>query len=190
MLCYTSGTTGNPKGVLYEHRSTVIHAMAEVAPAVFNLSTQAVVLPIVPMFHAAAWGLPFAGALAGAKFVYSAVNDAAVLCGLMNREKVTHSAGVPTVWLAMFGHIDATGEAPRHLEAGDDRRLGRAARDDRADHGHGRQGQASVGHDRDLADRHRRVAAARLGRDDARAAARPDQQAGQVAVRRRAARRR
>ncbi|MDB5695583.1 MAG: long-chain fatty acid--CoA ligase [Sphingomonas bacterium] len=116
MLCYTSGTTGDPKGVLYEHRSTMIHAMAEVAPAVFNLSARSVVLPIVPMFHAAAWGLPFAGALAGAKFVYSATNDAAVLCDLMNREKVTHSAGVPTVWLAMFGHTDATGEAPRFLQ--------------------------------------------------------------------------
>ena len=116
MLCYTSGTTGNPKGVLYEHRSTVIHALAEVAPSVFNLSARSVVLPVVPMFHAACWGLPFAGALAGVKFVFSATNDAAVLCGLMNRERVTHSAGVPTVWLAMFGHIDATGEAPGHLE--------------------------------------------------------------------------
>lgn len=116
MLCYTSGTTGNPKGVLYEHRSTMIHAMAEVAPWVFNLSARSVILPIVPMFHAAAWGLPFAGALAGAKFVYSATNDAAVLCELMNQEKVTHSAGVPTVWLAMFGHIDATGDAPRFLQ--------------------------------------------------------------------------
>ena len=116
MLCYTSGTTGNPKGVLYTHRSTVIHALAEVAPAIFNLSARSVVLPIVPMFHAACWGLPFAAALAGAKFVFSATNDAAILCDLMNRERVTHSAGVPTVWLAMFGHIDATGEAPRHLE--------------------------------------------------------------------------
>jgi fatty-acyl-CoA synthase len=116
MLCYTSGTTGNPKGVLYEHRSTMIHAMAEVAPAVFNLSARSVVLPIVPMFHAAAWGLPFAGALAGCKFVYSATNDAAVLCELMNKERVTHSAGVPTVWLAMFAHIDSTGQAPEHLQ--------------------------------------------------------------------------
>jgi fatty-acyl-CoA synthase len=116
MLCYTSGTTGNPKGVLYEHRSTIIHAMAEVAPWVFNLSANAVVLPIVPMFHAASWGLPYAGAMSGAKFVYSAVNDPKVLCRLMNDEKVTHSAGVPTVWLSMFQHMDATGEEPRHLQ--------------------------------------------------------------------------
>ena len=116
MLCYTSGTTGNPKGVLYQHRSTMIHAMAEVAPWVFNLSPRAVVLPIVPMFHAAAWGLPFAGALSGAKFVYAAVNDPALLCRLMNDEKVTHSAGVPTVWLSIFQHMDTTGEVPRHLE--------------------------------------------------------------------------
>ncbi|MCW3836693.1 long-chain fatty acid--CoA ligase [Sphingomonas canadensis] len=116
MICYTSGTTGNPKGVLYEHRSTMIHAMAEVAPWVFNMSPRSVILPVVPMFHAAAWGLPFAGALAGSKFVYSAVNDPKVLCELMNREKVTHSAGVPTVWLGMFQHIDETGETPRYLQ--------------------------------------------------------------------------
>lgn len=116
MLCYTSGTTGHPKGVLYEHRSTVIHAMTEVQPSVFDLSPRAVALPIVPMFHAAAWGLPFAGAMSGTKFVYSAVNDGKVLCRLMNEEKVTHSAGVPTVWLAMFQHMDATGEKPEHLQ--------------------------------------------------------------------------
>ena len=116
MLCYTSGTTGNPKGVLYEHRSSVIHAMAEVQPAVFDLAAGAVALPIVPMFHAAAWGLPFAGAISGIKFVYSAVNDGKVLCRLMNEEKVTHSAGVPTVWLAMFAHMDSTGEKPEYLK--------------------------------------------------------------------------
>ncbi len=116
MLCYTSGTTGNPKGVLYEHRSTMIHAMAGVAPWLLNISGQSVILPVVPMFHAAAWGLPFAGALSGAKFVYACVNDPAVLCRLMNQERVTHSAGVPTVWLSMFQHIDATGEAPHYLQ--------------------------------------------------------------------------
>ena len=116
MLCYTSGTTGNPKGVLYEHRSTLIHALAEMQPAVFNLSAQSVALPVVPMFHAAGWGLPFAGAAAGIKFVFSAVNEPMVLCRLMNEEKVTHSAGVPTVWFAMFQHMDATGDRPEHLK--------------------------------------------------------------------------
>jgi fatty-acyl-CoA synthase len=115
MLCYTSGTTGNPKGVLYEHRSSVIHAMAVISPACFGLEPRAVALPIVPMFHAAAWAMPFAGAMAGIKLVYAQVNDPVVLCRLMNEEKVTHSAGVPTVWLGMFQHIDATGERPEHL---------------------------------------------------------------------------
>ncbi len=111
MLCYTSGTTGNPKGVLYQHRSTMLHAMAEIAPSIFNLSTTAVLLPIVPMFHAASWGLPFAGAAAGVKFVFSTTNDAPTLHSLMLSEGVTHSAGVPTVWLAMFQHLDATAKA-------------------------------------------------------------------------------
>ncbi len=109
MLCYTSGTTGNPKGVLYEHRSTMLHAMAGLQPSAFDMSALTVMLPIVPMFHAASWGLPWAGAAAGAKFVYSQVNDPVVIHDLMIREKVTHSAGVPTVWLGMFAHMDATG---------------------------------------------------------------------------------
>ena len=109
MLCYTSGTTGNPKGVLYEHRSTMLHAMTGVQPAAFDFSSLSVMLPIVPMFHAASWGLPWAGAAVGAKFVYAATNDPAILHQLIIREEVTHSAGVPTVWLGMFQHLDAIG---------------------------------------------------------------------------------
>lgn len=116
MLCYTSGTTGNPKGVLYSHRSSLIHAMAEIQPAVFDMSAQTVSLPIVPMFHAVGWGMPFASPMVGAKLVFSAVNEGKVLCDLMNRERVTHTAGVPTVWLAMFQHIDDTGDLPAHLK--------------------------------------------------------------------------
>jgi fatty-acyl-CoA synthase len=116
MLCYTSGTTGNPKGVLYEHRSTLLHAMMIVSPAVLGLSSQSSVLPIVPLFHAGAWGIPFAAPLAGSKLVFSAVNEPAVLCELMTREKVTVSSGVPTVWLGLFAHLDGGAESPAHLK--------------------------------------------------------------------------
>ena len=116
MVCYTSGTTGNPKGAVYSHRSTMLHALSEIQPSVFSLSATSVALPVVPMFHAVGWGLPYAMAAVGGKFVFSAVNEARVLCDLMNREKVTHSAGVPTVWLAMFQHIDETGQLPEHLK--------------------------------------------------------------------------
>ena len=114
MICYTSGTTGNPKGVQYEHRSTMLHAIAGLQPAAFNFSGSSVMLPVVPMFHAASWGLPYAGAMAGIKFVFSAVNEPAVLDELMKREGVTDSAGVPTVWLAHFQYADANGiELPK-----------------------------------------------------------------------------
>lgn len=110
MLCYTSGTTGNPKGVLYEHRSTILHAMAACTPAVMGLQPRSVVFPIVPMFHAASWGIPWAGAAAGAKFVLSQTNDCKALVELMQAEKATHVAGVPTVWLMVFQHLDSVGE--------------------------------------------------------------------------------
>src|SRR3546814_5719403 len=88
-LCYTSGTTGNPKGVLYEHRSNVIHAITEIQPDVFDMSNRSVVLPIVPMFHANSWGIPFAAATVGAKLVFSATNDVQILCDLMRSEEHT-----------------------------------------------------------------------------------------------------
>ncbi len=108
-LCYTSGTTGNPKGVLYEHRSTMLHAMAEVAPDIFDLSARSVVLPIVPMFHANAWGVPWAAPMTGCKLVLSADYRPAQMCDLFRDEKVSHSAGVPTIWLGMIEHIERTG---------------------------------------------------------------------------------
>ncbi|MFL6844685.1 MAG: long-chain fatty acid--CoA ligase [Allosphingosinicella sp.] len=109
MLCYTSGTTGNPKGVLYEHRSAMIHSMVQMSPDVFDLSARSVVLPVVPMFHAAGWGLPFCTAMAGGKMVFSADYTPEVMCELMKAEGVTHTAGVPTVWLALINHVDSTG---------------------------------------------------------------------------------
>ncbi|MEA1085171.1 long-chain fatty acid--CoA ligase [Sphingomonas sp. CD22] len=115
MLCYTSGTTGAPKGVLYTHRSTVLHAMAGVAPSMFDLSATSVVLPIVPLFHAAGWGLPFAAAIAGAKMVLCPTNEPTILSQTMTREHVTHSAGVPTVWLSLLAHADAANAFPRAL---------------------------------------------------------------------------
>lgn len=121
MLCYTSGTTGNPKGVLYSHRSNLLHTLAMVAPACLAIEPRSCVFPIVPMFHANNWGLPWCCAATGAKMVYSQVNDAEAICGLLEREKVTHVAGVPTVWFALFQHLDETGRsmpAFRHALSG------------------------------------------------------------------------
>ena len=115
-LCYTSGTTGNPKGVLYEHRSAMLHAFAEIAPDCFNLSARSVALPIVPMFHANAWGLPWAAPMTGCKLVLSADYRPAQMCDLFRDEKVTHSAGVPTVWLGMIEYIEKTGATLSDLQ--------------------------------------------------------------------------
>jgi len=100
-LCYTSGTTGNPKGVLYSHRSNVLHSYGSALPDAINLSAQDTVLPVVPMFHANAWGLNYSVPMVGAKFVLpgSQAGDPPMLTKLMNEENVTATADVPTVWL-------------------------------------------------------------------------------------------
>ena len=109
-LCYTSGTTGNPKGVLYSHRSTVLHAYAQVAPDAFNLSASDCVLPVVPMFHVNAWGLPYSAPLVGAKLVLPGPSLAgAALYQMCEQEQVTFSAGVPTIWLGLLGHVRERG---------------------------------------------------------------------------------
>ncbi|MGE0423571.1 MAG: 3-(methylthio)propionyl-CoA ligase [Reyranellaceae bacterium] len=109
-LCYTSGTTGNPKGVLYSHRSTLLHAYGSALPDTLNVSARSVVLPVVPMFHVNAWGLPYSGCLAGAKLVFpGAALDGASLYELYESEKVTHTAGVPTIWLGLLNHMQSKG---------------------------------------------------------------------------------
>lgn len=110
-LCYTSGTTGNPKGVLYSHRSTVLHALGACMPDVMNLSARDVVLPVVPMFHVNAWGTPYACPIVGAKMVFpGAALDGASLTELFEQEKVTFTAGVPTIWLGLLQYLQKSGQ--------------------------------------------------------------------------------
>ena len=107
-LCYTSGTTGNPKGVLYSHRSTLLHTLMEMAVDTFGISSEETVMLIVPMFHANGWGTPYAAAMAGARLVLPGPHlDGASVYNLMRDERVTFSQGVPTVWLMLFQHVDA-----------------------------------------------------------------------------------
>lgn len=105
-LCYTSGTTGNPKGALYSHRSTVLHAYGSALPNALNVTSRDVVLPVVPMFHVNAWGLPYSVPLSGAKMVFpGAALDGKSLYDLFEAEQVTFSAGVPTVWLGLINFM-------------------------------------------------------------------------------------
>ena len=109
-MCYTSGTTGNPKAALYSHRSTVLHAYAAALPDVMNLSARDSVLPVVPMFHVNAWGIPYSAALTGCKLVFPGpALDGKSVYELLELEKVTFAAGVPTVWQMLLGHLQANG---------------------------------------------------------------------------------
>ena len=109
-LCYTSGTTGHPKGVLYSHRSTLLHAYAAALPDAVGLSARDAVLPVVPMFHVNAWGIPYAAAVTGSKLVFPGpALDGKSLFELMRAEGVTLAAGVPTVWLGLLDHLRRNG---------------------------------------------------------------------------------
>ena len=109
-LCYTSGTTGRPKGVLYSHRSTVLHGYAINMADVFGLRAADRVMPVVPMFHVNAWGAPFAAPMAGATLVMPGRHlDGASIASLMNAERVTLSAGVPTIWMGLLNHLRQSG---------------------------------------------------------------------------------
>jgi 3-(methylthio)propionyl---CoA ligase len=107
-LCYTSGTTGHPKGAIYSHRSTLLHTFASALPDALNWSACDTILPVVPMFHVNAWGLPYAACMVGAKLVFPGpFLDGKSLHDLFEAEGVTVSAGVPTVWQGLLAHVEA-----------------------------------------------------------------------------------
>jgi fatty-acyl-CoA synthase len=106
-MCYTSGTTGQPKGVVYSHRSNILHALAVALVDTLALSHRDTLLPVVPMFHANAWGLPYAATMVGAKLIFPGPHlDPVSLLDLMEAERVTCAAGVPTVWMAILDALD------------------------------------------------------------------------------------
>ena len=109
-MCYTSGTTGNPKAALYSHRSTLLHAFGAALPYSLNLSSRVSVVPVVPMFHVNAWGVPYSAAATGCKLVLPGpALDGKSIYELLEAQKVTMAAGVPTVWQLLLGHMLANG---------------------------------------------------------------------------------
>jgi fatty-acyl-CoA synthase len=116
-MCYTSGTTGNPKGVVYSHRSNVLHALAGNMPDMLGLSSRGRLMPVVPMFHANCWALAFIGPLVGAALIMPGAKlDGASVYELLDQEKVTITAAVPTIWMMLLQHLTATGAELPYLE--------------------------------------------------------------------------
>ena len=184
-LCYTSGTTGNPRGVLYSHRSTLLHTFSICLPDRFGLSALDTVMPVVPMFHGHAWGMPYGAAMVGSKLVLCGPHtSAAALHELIECERVTVSAGVPTVWIEVLDHLQAGG---RRVDTLDRVIIGGSATprlDDRDVPASLRYaGHTRLGHDRNLAVRHRQRTKAYDAGSEPRAVNRIAGQAGAGAVR-------
>ena len=165
-MCYTSGTTGRPKGVIYSHRALVLHSLVFALPDALGISSRDVILPAVPMFHVNGWDLPFTAALTGAELVLPGPRlDPVSLLDLLEDERVTFTAGVPTVWMAVLQALDAE---PDRWDlavpgAGEPRWCGGSVEPDRGLRASRLDDHPGLGHDGDLAARHGVEAARRPG---------------------------
>ena len=117
-MCYTSGTTGNPKGVVYSHRSNVLHSLMALTPDAFDLSVQDTIMPVVPFFHANGWTIAFSAPMSGCRLVLPGMKlDGVSIYELLEGERVTMTAAVPTIWLMLLNHMEATISSSRPCAA-------------------------------------------------------------------------